>query len=355
MQIIKELEFLRVISFICIVLQHILGSYSKEDISYSYSIYISIIFCACKFAVPTFFFITGFLFFIKDYHSFNYINFLKKKFIVILLPYLIFSIIFANYKSINIFMPEFIKILLSCNISYHTWYIQTLTIFFLTMPIWSYIFKLLNNFEYKFAFFIIFLYGIFIYAIFQNASKFGVLETIITTKATINPIYYSSYLLLGGIVGTNYSKLNLSKIIKYIIVLFILSFIYSMYISISVSERAGLNKINLLFFATIAVRTYLLSISQILLLLHFSKYLFNNKLFSSIIFFIGSQSYIAYLYHVLVIDNLFAFYNKLNINLSYFNKYFIIFILTSVISILIGFIFNKLYFKFISVFKNRFN
>lgn len=349
-KIIKEIEFLRILSFTGVVLQHILGGYSRENMDYTTSIYIVLVFALCKFAVQAFFFITGFLFFMKPLDNFNYFKFLKNKFTSIIIPYIIFSIVFAEYRQINIFTLNFIKLLLLGEVSYHTWYMMTLTLMLILMPLWIFIFKALNKLNYKVSLGVTFFGGLLLCVIFENADKFGALEYIISIKATVNPVYYASYLLMGGIVGANYKKFNFTKIIPAVVIIFILSYIWTIYIAIEYSKNFNLDKVTLYIF-TICVNTYLLSTSHIILILELGKRIMKNKAFSNIVVFLASQAYIAYLYHVLIFDNFYGLYYGLNLDLSYFNKYLLAFTFTTVLSLFIAYIFNKIYSKILLLFK----
>ncbi|KOR25403.1 acyltransferase [Clostridium sp. L74] len=311
-QRILELDVLRALAFIFVVIQHTLGGYSNSKMaSYNDMLLLKFIYEIAKSAVPLFLTITGIVLFYSNYNNFSIKEYYSKKFTYIFLPYVIWSAIcLIMLNKLNRFNDFFMQIL-SGNCCYHLWYmallLRILIYFPLILILAKYIMK--KNKVIKSSFFILFfiLYQWILKnnhlftkqicsIIFKNPSKLQ--ERFIN----VTPILWSIYFVLGIYIIFNYNKfkqfiLTNTKIIYFI---YIISLIYLYYNTIK--DKIG----NPLPF--IKYNTSLSILAKIISIIFF--YLVSLKIINlegklyKMLRFIAKYSFPAYLCHIIVIQKI---------------------------------------------------
>jgi peptidoglycan/LPS O-acetylase OafA/YrhL len=130
-----------------------------------------------------FLFIAGFLFQHIQKHRFNFQKYLKQKFQVIILPYILISIPIITFRILTDFQPlslteefihkpfvyQFFHYLITGTHMAPFWFISTIIIFYFTTPIFHAIDR---PFFYKYIFPVLFIVGLFTYRSHHNGNPF---------------------------------------------------------------------------------------------------------------------------------------------------------------------------------------
>ena len=231
----KRITNVNFIMTLLIVLLHSNCYEYIENGSTIMNIIVNVILLICNIAVPTFFAISSYLFFV-NYDNNKYFSKLKKRFKSLVIPYLIWSSIFfilfivvsnlpafkmfdGSYIAIEYNLLFFLKSILFSTYNGVMWFVQVLLFYILISPIFYFLVKKLGNYNWI----IIIVFAILNICI--NVDYVSILYWI--------PIYYGSALL-----AVNHNKLienyktdtKNKKIIKYsFIVLFLVLLILQLY------------------------------------------------------------------------------------------------------------------------------
>ena len=118
-QRIEELELVRAIAFIFILIQHTIGGYSiSPKAPFSNAVILGVIYSISKAGVPMFIFISALSLCYRYSDGINIREFYKKRIITILLPYTCCTLIYIfvlGYKVNNIFISLYLY--------FYSWYV----------------------------------------------------------------------------------------------------------------------------------------------------------------------------------------------------------------------------------------
>lgn len=156
---LRELDYMRVIACISVVLVHIttigVTDYPKGSIA---NITMIIFNKSLLFVTPLFIFISGVTsFYGKDFDNFNYFSFLRRKLDKILVPYLFWCVIYyiSNIaRGLYTFdMVYFIKAVIAGGLSYHFYFIVIIVQLYILAPVF---YRLIKNTKHPLAMLLIF-------------------------------------------------------------------------------------------------------------------------------------------------------------------------------------------------------
>ncbi len=140
----SAIDFLRVISILAVVLIHTTTRHLEivhyDLINNSFALLLNQV---SRFAVPLFFLVSGFVLEL-NYKKMNYLVYLKKRTSRILIPYLIWSIIYYYFIYTN-HTTNFLKAILTGSASYQLYFVPSLFIFYLIFPLIHRIYFLISN------------------------------------------------------------------------------------------------------------------------------------------------------------------------------------------------------------------
>ncbi len=350
----RELENLRAISFIGVVLQHVLGIYVvQQGVSNSENIIIGLLFGLAKFAVPCFVFLSGILITKKYINKFNYLKFLKKNILKIVIPYAVFCGVYVIYYEKYDNLAEVFKNAIFGQVTYHTWYLAMIIGLYIIMPFLLFALHKVNKSgmskidTWKLIIFIFVTYSmiLYIYPYFKNFT----LTSFLFENATLNPLYYVPYFLIGGLFSLNYKE-NMQAIVhhkRYFIVIAYCAYLLSIYLLFSRGYSDGV--LNLNFMPTLSISSALLSISWIFLLLIVSHILLSKEKLTKWLNFIAKHSFLAYLYHTIMIQ----FISNNTTFLPREIRFIIMFIGSVILSVLISYAYDMLKAFILSKFKKE--
>lgn len=328
---------LRVVATISVIFLHVTSGilYQYGSISdfiwWTGNIYDSLV----RFCVPVFVMLTGVLLLGKKYEL-N--DFLKKRFLRIVLPFLFWSLIYAlvslhdkisggNHEMSFFEIVKWLINQLKNGSSLHLWYIYMIIGIYLFIPILS---KWVQNATEKEILYFIF---IWIFTLFINQpilSKF---------RVNINLTYFSGF--IGYVVLGYYLSIKrfvLSKGVMKIIALFLIFIGVAITIFGTYFLSLQNNSFQEYFYNYTTLNVLIASVG---VFLFFKNLEISNLLFARICDFISQYSYGVYLVHVLVL----RFMDAMKINYNFINPIFAIPLATIIcllISLAIIYIVNKL-------------
>lgn len=148
---IDETNIIRGIACLAVVLVHITaGPVATLNPGSIHSIIFTILNRGSRFTTPTFIFLSGLtLFYSYEERDFKYGRFLKRRFSATLIPYGIWSIVYFLYfysKGIYSLSPKlFLENILLAKMSYHLYFILTITQFYILFGIFLYGYRRFNS------------------------------------------------------------------------------------------------------------------------------------------------------------------------------------------------------------------
>ncbi|GAE04916.1 acyltransferase [Paenibacillus sp. JCM 10914] len=216
---ILEVEQLRGLAFLAVVLQHSVAHYSVEPgMTSGDGIWMAVVLMLTKFAVPVFIFLTGLVLFYNDHDGFQYSKFIKKRFGDIYVPFAIWTFItILINRGFHPFMwgdwYQLGQVLITGKASSHFWYIIMLFQFYLLYPLFrSVILAVRNKWSTRTQWFAVVAAGalyVVLTGLIHDISRWmehmpltlPVISDLLTTYADRNALYYYFYFVLGAAAG----------------------------------------------------------------------------------------------------------------------------------------------------------
>jgi len=324
---LHEIDILRAIAFIFVVIQHTLGGYSNiEGIPYSSFTIMKLMYVMAKTAVPIFLFISAIALFYVHSKKLDCKSYYLKRIKYVLIPYAIWSAINMVKLGNEDRFGDFIMEVIAGNGAFHLWYMGMVIRVFLIFPIILWIAKKIHlmNIKIRTSIFIGLVYLYYVVSNYQSAISESVGKFIFGTPTEvqqriidISVLFWYLYFLLGIYFALNYTYIK-KKLIQYRFVIFVsygLSFVYSY-----LNEIGKVESIKLIYLSNMVLSIlvfYLVAVSLAE----------KNKVYK-ILKFIGDYSFGAYMAHIIVINYV---SNKIIIMLDTRN-YLIVGVLTLIIT-----------------------
>lgn len=216
---ILEIERLRGLAFLAVVLQHSIAHYTvAPGMTMNDGVLMAVLLLISKFAVPVFIFITGMVLFYNDSEQFRYAPFIKRRISDIYLPFVIWSVIHVVINgSVHLGSvagwTELGQMLITGKASTHLWYIIMLFQFYLLYPLFrSAIRGIASRFSRELNIILLIVAGVLFIVMTANITTIGrwmgnlhipVWSELFTTYADRNALYFSFYFILGAAAGMN--------------------------------------------------------------------------------------------------------------------------------------------------------
>lgn len=337
-----ELDVMRGIAFLFIVLQHTIGGFSyRDDISFSNFIVSKFIYIGAETGVELFIFLTAASLIYTYINKFDIKDFYIKKLKFLVLPFVIWSIIIMinNGQTLNV---QSILVIFTGDAQYHLWYMGMILRIYLYFPIILWITKkvLKQNIYIKSGVFILLAYlysyvlnhygiaGFVIEHLFKNPSD---LEK---KLVNISPIFYYFYFVIGVYAICNYKKFK-EKVLKFkylISAVYIITFGFYFYIAVTERYSLGLPVLKSSIEMSILYRTMSILFFYLVSCIIAEKF----SIMLNILTVISRYSFPAYLIHVMILNRL-TLYVATGPHIIYYLRYFF---MVSSISIAISWLIN---------------
>lgn len=221
---IDEIQTLRGLAFLAVVLQHAIGHYAYvPEAGLADGTLLGVWLILAKFAVPMFIFITGLVLFYNYPEGVPYGPFLLKRFKDIVLPYLLWSLIYAFFfggiQTIN--GSNVLQILhdwATGKASYHLWYVVMVIQLYVCFPFvqkvvqWVYRMLNYNPGVLRFGFILLCVGYVWLTGQIGEISRWmeglhvPLLTPLFTEYADRNAFYFFIYFLLGAAAGLNFQQ-----------------------------------------------------------------------------------------------------------------------------------------------------
>ncbi|GEQ15405.1 acyltransferase [Clostridium butyricum] len=337
-----ELDVMRGIAFLFIVLQHTIGGFSyRDDISFNNFIVSKFIYIGAETGVELFIFLTAASLIYTYINKFDIKDFYIKKLKFLVLPFVIWSIIIMinNGQTLNV---QSILVIFTGDAQYHLWYMGMILRIYLYFPIILWITKkvLKQNIYIKSGVFILLAYlysyvlnhygiaGFVIEHLFKNPSD---LEK---KLVNISPIFYYFYFVIGVYAICNYKKFK-EKVLKFkylISAVYIITFGFYFYIAVTERYSLGLPVLKSSIEMSILYRTMSILFFYLVSCIIAEKF----SIMLNILTVISRYSFPAYLIHVMILNRL-TLYVATGPQIIYYLRYFF---MVSSISIAISWLIN---------------
>lgn len=337
----SEINIMRIIGFLLVVDQHILGGYAQRpEAAFGDSMVLHFLYLIGRPAVPMFVAITGFTLFNSNYQRLNLKDFYVKRTTNIVLPYLFWSfatiIIFHKYNMLkNIFW-----VLVSGTASYHLWYMGMIIRLYIWFPLIlkTLTFIMKKDVKVKGIFYVAFclIYWIVLknnQYLTEEVSKLFFGEPTFYEKRFIQytPIYWSIYFVCGATAWFYYDFFK-SLAIKYWKLLLVIQIpltIYMYYTQVCSRLPLYFPRINYQYLF------YILYMLNMVILIYIVSLKLNEKLerLRGFIEELSALSYGAYLIHVIVLQKAAAIIRDNLPIKSYLLSGLLIFIISSIVSL----------------------
>ncbi|MFK4435127.1 acyltransferase [Paenibacillus sp. RC21] len=221
---ISEVALLRGLAFAAVVLQHSVAHYAvAQGARIQDGVLMTLLLLCSKFAVPVFVFITGMVLFYNYDGALKYGTFLRKRFMDIIVPYIIWSLLYELGNQLvqsggQLHPLDFFQKLLNGKSSYHLWYIVMIIQCYVLFPVFRYAVRRLSavlpsTWRPAALAGVGVLYIMLMFAVgpmyrLMDGLQLPVVTSWFTIYADRNVIYFFFYFVLGAAAGMNVRRWN---------------------------------------------------------------------------------------------------------------------------------------------------
>lgn len=352
---LNSIEYIRGVSMLGVVAIHIGAQYLMNPTPNVNLI--ALLEIASRFSVPIFFFISAFgLFYKIDLTApFGYVIFLRRRFKAVLLPYLVWSVLYIVHDNFfygtGIPAPGYAAVILFFGLAkYQLYFLVILIWFYLLMPLWIKIIKNLTPLKFAAIFFLQIAFNYFssysveLFQFTQSLPSDSILRLFLQWRLNYLVLHYIFIFLLGGILAVHSQKffdwLKANKKIVsagFLAALTVhLGYFYFLVYAENYSLMAAVNTAHQLspsgFIYTIATSVFLFMFFECVEL---------NKIFRAGFSALGKNSYFIYLFHPLAITYLDLGFKHFGQVMTAANA-IILYVLTVSISLVVSLIWSKI-------------
>lgn len=219
---ISEVALLRGLAFAAVVLQHSIAHYAvAQGARIQDGVLMTLLLLCSKFAVPVFVFITGMVLFYNYDGALKYGTFLRKRFMDIIVPYIIWSLVYELGNQLvqdgGLIHPlDFFLKLLNGKSSYHLWYIVMIIQCYVLFPVFRYVVRRLSALlPSKWrpaalagvgALYVLLMFAVGPVYQMMDKLQLPVITSWFTLYADRNVIYFFFYFVLGAAAGMNVKR-----------------------------------------------------------------------------------------------------------------------------------------------------
>lgn len=294
-----EINYLRAIAIIGVLIIHTTDDTSavRELTGLTFSLmYLEEL---VRFSVPMFVFVSGFVLHNKYKSELPMKEFYKKRFMVILIPYLIFSIIYCVVNEQlgtipTVTLNSVITSIFNFNASGHFWYIKLILTFYLFYPVIIAYYEIIKDSFGIYTFPTLFISVLIMYLLGTFIPEFAF--------ALANPFKYLIYFIFGVYINDNYEQISqslkrvsLKKVISLIILIVSLPF-FSMFLDLDPRLNTHFSSPIPYYYQLTLISTHILHMSIFMFCLYLTL---SYKPRIEILEKIGEYSYGIFLVHAI--------------------------------------------------------
>ncbi len=316
---ITEIETLRGLAFAAVVLQHSIAHYSLvPQAGLQDGVVLALLLMLAKFAVPLFIFITGMVLFYNTGDKLHYGQFMRKRVMDVILPYVVWSLIYfilapRNWATFGWQdIPDLALKLVTGKTASHFWYIIMLIQFYVFFPLFLRgIRYVVHRYQAKGRMLALLGSGVLFLVLsdqlrniagWMERMQIPVLTDAFTTYADRNFIYFFFYFVLGAAAGLSVQRwkewINRLRWVYWLVFIILgLRFMYLLMLEFQKPEG-----IQIRFYTVSLIRPdmILFLIASIMVMYQLASKLHHHRVLYWL-GWIGSMSYGGYLMHMLVL------------------------------------------------------
>lgn len=316
---ITEIETLRGLAFVAVVLQHSIAHYSLvPQAGLQDGVVLAILLMLAKFAVPLFIFITGMVLFYNTGDQLHYGQFMRKRVMDVILPYVVWSFIYfilakRNWTGFGWHeLPDLALKLVTGKTASHFWYVIMLIQLYVFFPLFLHgIRYVYHRYQAKGRMIALLISGAVFLVLtdqlrnimdWMERLQIPVLTDAFTTYADRNFIYFFFYFVLGAAAGLSVQRwrewiVRLRWVYWMVFIILGLRFIYLLMLEFQKPEG-----IRITFYTVSLIRPdmTLFLIASIMVMYQLASKLHHQRVLYWL-GWIGGVSYGGYLMHLLVL------------------------------------------------------
>lgn len=314
---LKEIDILRALAFIFVVVQHGMGGLSfSSKIGIIDKVSLRLFYMVGKPAVQIFLFISGLSLSYVYSRKLNLKNYYIKRIKYVIIPYLIWSVINMYKLGNKDRLAQFFLQSVAGNGAFHLWYMGGIIRLYIFFPIILYISKKVHSMNKSariaiFSSILILYYQIFKYKnLISDKAALFIFRTpsdLQHKMVDISMLFWILYFILGIYAALNYEYIK-EKLLKYKVIIYISYFILLAYAYFNDLDVIPFNRV-----LTIAYTT-----SSILFFYIISCQVVNKQKVYKCMRFISDYSFASYMAHVIVLSKVANQINAWNVNIPNF-------------------------------------
>lgn len=331
---LKEIDILRALAFIFVVVQHGMGGLSfSSKIGIVDKVSLRLFYMVGKPAVPIFLFISGLSLSYVYCRKLNLKNYYIKRIKYVIIPYLIWSAINMYKLGNEDRFKQFFLQSAAGNGAFHLWYMGGIIRLYIFFPIILYISKKVHSMN-KGARIAIFSAIVILYyyiSKYQNLISDKISLFIFRTPSdlqhrmvNISMLFWILYFILGIYAALNYEYVK-EKLLKCKVIIYIAYFIMLVYAFLNEFEIIPFNRVLSIGYTTSSILFFYIISCQVI----------NKHKVYKCMRFISDYSFASYMAHVIVLSKVANYVNAWNANIPNFLYANIITIATVVIATVI--------------------
>lgn len=331
---LKEIDILRALAFIFVVVQHGMGGLSfSSKIGIVDKVSLRLFYMVGKPAVPIFLFISGLSLSYVYCRKLNLKNYYIKRIKYVIIPYLIWSAINMYKLGNEDRFKQFFLQSAAGNGAFHLWYMGGIIRLYIFFPIILYISKKVHSMNKgaRIAIFSAILILYYYISKYQNLISDKISLFIFRTPSdlqhrivNISMLFWILYFILGIYAALNYEYFK-EKLLKFKVIIYLAYFILLVYAFLNEFEVIPFNRVLSIGYTTSSILFFYIISCQVI-----NKY----KVYKCMRF-ISDYSFASYMAHVIVLSKVANYINALNTHIPNFLYATILTIATVVIATVI--------------------
>ncbi|MEA4926230.1 MAG: acyltransferase [Syntrophomonadaceae bacterium] len=314
-----EVDILRGLTFLAIVMQHTLASFIyNPQLTMGPALVSAFLLVTIRYAVPMFIFITGLvLFYNHSDEGFRYPEFIKKRFIQIFIPYAVWTVIYYFWPGgraggdIYKILADIGKLMLNGDACYHLWFMVAIMQFYLLFPFFRWmVLKLRNQAALTLSLLLLLYLALMWFNTYQAPALYEQihapwLKTLLEYRDRLFLTWFF-YFVLGGYAGLYARNLRniLASLQRVNLYVFLLSFVLVLgaVVKTGRTDPAGHYTMNFLFTLPLTPAMVVYLVSSLITIYYLSLTFFmKNQLLNRVLKTYGRYSYGCYFVHAMVL------------------------------------------------------
>ncbi|MGL4819753.1 MAG: acyltransferase [Bacilli bacterium] len=323
----NELNVLRALAFLAVVLQSALSvTNGLGHLGTADAIIVGLVYDAAKFSAPVFIFLTGYAIIAHGTTLSSYVNYVTKKGREIVLPYIVWSVVYFYLFHLNS-EDNFLVQLLAGEAAPHMWYVIMVFQYHLLAPFFLFLFDIATRHvttRLRLGVVIALVALVYVALLFWSWTSIyngkPITETDVMLYIDRSFFAYAFYFVLGGVLARSKRSFR-SFTLKMVPANSFLFFILYFYVNYQLFNSGTVLDLNLKVSTYLKPSMFFYVVSVMLLLYALSLVIVNTRTqLKTVLEFISRYTYIAYLSHfacIIVVSQLLRYFGLHHLPILY--------------------------------------